>query len=37
MTNLPFRMIEDPTSGLVIGRHQAIEWVKQQSNGMVDQ
>lgn len=31
------KAIEGPTSGLVIGRHQAIEWVKQQSNGMVDQ
>lgn len=28
------KAIEGPTSGLVIGRHQAIEWVKQQSNGI---
>ncbi|GAA5111017.1 DgaE family pyridoxal phosphate-dependent ammonia lyase [Orbus sasakiae] len=28
------KAIEGPTSGLVVGRHQAIEWVKQQSNGI---
>ncbi|RKS85064.1 L-seryl-tRNA(Ser) seleniumtransferase [Orbus hercynius] len=28
------KAIEGPTSGLVVGRHQAIEWVKQQANGI---
>lgn len=28
------KAIEGPTSGLVVGRHQAIEWVKKQSNGI---
>jgi len=28
------KAIEGPTSGLVVGRHQPIEWVKQQFNGI---
>ena len=28
------KAIEGPTSGLVVGRHQAVEWVKQQSQGI---
>lgn len=28
------KAIEGPTSGLVVGRQQVIEWVKQQSNGI---
>ena len=28
------KAIEGPTSGLVIGKHQYVEWVKQQSNGI---
>lgn len=28
------KAIEGPTSGLVVGRKQAVEWVKQQSNGI---
>ncbi|EOD56952.1 DgaE family pyridoxal phosphate-dependent ammonia lyase [Aeromonas molluscorum] len=28
------KAIEGPTSGLVLGKHQYVEWVKQQSNGI---
>ncbi|MDJ0034688.1 DgaE family pyridoxal phosphate-dependent ammonia lyase [Pantoea allii] len=28
------KAIEGPTSGLVIGKHQLVEWVKRQSNGI---
>ncbi|MBF4405479.1 SelA-like pyridoxal phosphate-dependent enzyme, partial [Vibrio anguillarum] len=28
------KAIEGPTSGLVIGKHQYVEWVKQQSAGI---
>lgn len=28
------KAIEGPTSGLVIGKHQYVEWVKQQSSGI---